>query len=770
MLSFKFVLRKLLFNKTFSVLNIVGLGIGLSVAVIVFLYVDYETSFDKFNEDADKIYMSLDDPEDLSSVLPFPFSESIQSEISEVEIAANILPWEVERNLTTPIGEFRETCRYMDEAIFSIFSFNIILQSQDKVFPDANSLAISERLATKIFGAVDLALGNKILLDKKNSGTVTAIFKDIPGNSSIRFDLAAPIQRAIQDFGIKESWNDYYVHSFVKLIGTLEQAKPNIESYSRKHEFEFTLFPLTELHLTQKGAEQKKMLTIAIIASLFIMLLACINFINLSTANLFKRTKEVGINKLLGSSAAGIYRSFLLETLLLTFMSFLAALIITSFLLPYINHLIGAELAFAQLSISKLVLLLVIITGVSLLTAMVPSRVFTKTQPIQILARHTDRMKSSVYLRKGLLVLQLSLTIIILIFTLFISKQIRFIGKTNLGFDKENMLFIEPGEIRNMAKKNAQIKEKLLESPYIASVCAVDSKPGVVGSSTTGFNWSGKNSEKHVGVYLYRVGDDFINTFKVNLIQGKGFKKEEPNSNEIIINKTFAKLLSSDDFSKNKTIYFGKRPVEVIGVIDDFLFNSVKEEQKPVAVLYEPSRGFYPCVRYSDSQHIPEVLAQIDKSMKEVFPDMTYNTGFTSDFILNEFMTREIRLSKFFTLFSILGLLVCSIGLLGLALFESHKRIKEIGIRKVNGARVSEILAMLNKDFVMWVIIAFVIATPIAYYAMHKWLENFAYKTTLSWWIFALAGLLALGIALFTVSFQSWKAATRNPIESLRYE
>jgi len=769
-LVIKFVLRKLRFNKAFSLLNILGLGIGLSVAVIVFLYVDYETSFDKFNKDADRIFINKNEPDDLSSVFPVPFSESLQNEIPEVETAANILPWDIEKILTSPKGEFSETCRYMDDGIFRIFSIKIIRQSQDLIFPDVNSLAISESLAAKLFGTTELAIGKTITIDKKNSGTVSTIFTDIPTNSSIRFDMAAPMQKAINDYGITVTWNDSYVRSFVKLKVPLKLVKSKFASYSKKHNFEFTLFPLTDLHLAQKGREQKTILTIAVFASIFVMLLACINFINLSTANIFKRSREVGINKLLGSSVFNIYKNFIAEILLLTFISFLAALLITSLLLPYINHLIGSSLAFAQLNIPKLMLLLAIVASTSFLTAIIPSHIFAKAKPIQIFNKQIDRNSSTIYLRKGLMILQLSLTIVILTTTLFINKQVRFIGKTNLGFDKENMIFIEPKEYNSLISKTALLNEKLLQYPIITSVCEVDCKPGIVGSSTSGFNWSGKDPGKKVSCFLFRVCDDFIKTFKVRLIEGEGFKNDQSNRDEVVINKTFAKLLSADDKSNSKIFYLGNHPYHIIGIIDDFSFNSIKEKPQPIAILYQPSRGFYPCVRYANSQKAPEILAYINKCMKELYPDISYKINFTNDFILNEFMAREIRMSKFFNLFSILGLIVCSIGLLGVALFESHNRTKEIGIRKINGAKVSEVMTMLNIDFVKWVAIAFVIATPIAWYAMHKWLENFAYKTDLSWWIFALAGLLALGIALLTMCWQSWKAATRNPVEALRYE
>ncbi|HAH25215.1 MAG TPA: hypothetical protein DCL77_15900 [Prolixibacteraceae bacterium] len=269
---------------------------------------------------------------------------------------------------------------------------------------------------------------------------------------------------------------------------------------------------------------------------------------------------------------------------------------------------------------------------------------------------------------------------------------------------------------------------------------------------------------------MYRVSNEFVNTFRVKLIEGKGFDKMQTNTKEVLINKTLAHLIVENGSALDKVLYRGEQPFTIIGVLDDFSFNSIKEKQQPSMILFDPSRGFYPCVRISNEESTSLALTQINKNMKELFPDMKYEIKFTGDFILDEFISREIRFSKFFTLFSVLGIVVCCMGLFGLALFESNKRIKEIGIRKVNGAQVMEVIALLNKDIIGITIIAFVVATPVTWYAMHRWLENFAYKTELSWWVFALAGLMALAIAMITVSWQSWKAATRNPVEALRYE
>ena len=582
--------------------------------------------------------------------------------------------------------------------------------------------------------------------------------------------MAAPLKTAIKEFGIVVKWSDYYVHSFIKLNSPLNQATSKISSFAKQHDIDLDLFPLAKLHFAQSKNEQKTTLNIAIIAGIFILLLACINFINLSTANIYKHTKEVGINKLFGSSSFNLHKQFILEALILTFISFVVALEVSSLLLPYINKLIGISLTLNQLSIYKSTLLLVIIISISLVTAIVPAYIFAKAQPIHILNKNIKSNRATIFLRKGLLLLQLTLTILIILFTLFISKQVHFIDKRNLGFDKENMVFIQLQNTKVMSEKLPALKKELLKSPFITSVCGVDAPPGIIGSSTTGFSWQGKDAQTVSSLYLYRCGNDFINTFRVKLLEGKDFDSVQTNDKEVIINKTFAKLMSDSGSVSDKILYNGKLQYRITGIIEDFSFNSIKEKQQPAIIFYDPTRQFYPCIRIAKGENTASALAIIRKTMGELFPGMEYEVKFTDDFILDKFIAREIRFSKFFMLFSILGIIVCCIGLLGLALFESNKRVKEIGIRRINGASVNEVIFMLNKDFLKLVILAFIISTPIAWFTMHRWLLNFTYKTELSWWIFAIAGFLTLGIAFITVSLQSWRAATRNPVEALRYE
>ncbi len=767
-ISLKYILRRLKSSITYTLINILGLGISLTVAVVVFLFVDFETSFDRFNKDADQIFLATKN-RDLNSVYPIPFSQSIQNEVAGVEYAASVLPWDVSKKVRSTKGSFSEKCMYLEESIFNIFSFEVLYQSEQKVFPDAKSIAISESLARKIFGDANLAVGKSITVDAGKYETISAVFKDIPANSSIKFSMAAPLQAAINQYNINSSWNSGNVKSFVKLNSPLEKVQENLKSFQKEHGTKVSLFPLKQLHLSQKDNSQKSALKMAIAASFFVMLLACVNFINLATADIFRRNKEVSINKILGSGRTEIFKDLIIETLVLTTVSFVIGVIVTTLILPYVNQTLGVELSFKQFSISKLMLLLSIVLTVAVFTTLIPFFFFSRTNPLQLFKKEIERSQSSFVLRKTLLVLQLSVTVIILIATLFVSKQVNYVNSADLGFNKENMLFLSPEKFRAFTHRYETFREELKQSPYITSVSSVDCKPGFIGSSTTSINWNGKSPEDNISCYLFRVGDEFFETFGLDVLEGKGFGRNQNNRGKVVINETFAGLLSKDALD-SKTLTYGKKNLQIVGIVGDFAFNSIKEQQQPSAIFYQPSRGFYPCIHYTAGINIADLLAHIKRCSNKVYPELNYEVFFTDDFIINEYMSREIRLSKFFTLFSILGLLICCIGLLGLSLFESQKRTKEIGIRKVNGAKVSEVLAMLNKDFIKWVAIAFVIACPIAYYAMNKWLENFAYKTTLSWWIFALAGVLALGIALLTVSLQSWRAATRNPVEALRYE
>jgi len=713
--------------------------------------------------------MSIYDKDDLSPVFPIPFAETLQNEVPEVEAAANIFPWSIKKTLTVPGGDYREECYFIDEGIFRIFSFDVIRQTEKKLFPDDNSLAVSEKTAVKLFGSVENAIGKQVLLDKRKNCTISAIFRNIPNNSSIRFELAAPSGSVINEYNISRQWNDFNVRTFVRLKVPEAQSELNLTSFSKKHGFDFSLFPLTDLHLAQKGEEQKRALVIAIIASIFVMLLACINFINLSTANIIKRTREAGINKLLGSSSFGMCMYFIIETMIITLASLFFAALFSFILLPYINHLTGLSLSFAQLSFAKILLLIGIVLTTALLTALIPAHLFSKAQPIQIISRQTVLNNPAVFLRKGLIILQLTLTIIIITSTLFINKQVRFITKTDLGFEKQNMVFIEPDEYNAIVEKASSLKEELLKCPDITSVCAIDCPPGIIGTASSGIYWPGKGEKDNSLVYLLRVSDDFIKTFGVKILSGEGFQGQSEKQG-VLINETLARRMKQKDPSVDIKLFFGGNQLNVLGVVKDFSFNSIKDAQQASIIIYQPLRGFYPCIRFSDKARIPVVLAHINNCMHDLFPDTSYRINFTNDFIVEKFLAHEIRMSKFFSLFSVLGILVCCIGLLGLTLFECNKRTKEIGVRKVNGAGNSEILVLLNKDYLKWFAASILLSTPVVYYSMHRWLQGFAFRTKLSWWIFAAAGLLTLAVAILTVSWQSWKAATRNPVEALRYE
>jgi len=762
--------RKLKHNRIFSMLNISGLGIGISVAVIVFLYTDYELSFDRFYKDSDNIYLAVDNEQDVQSVLPVPFSETLKNEIPEVKEAANFLPWQIRKKMTTDKGSFSQVGYYMDEAVFSLFGIQIIQQSQDKIFPDANSVSISESLADKMYGSAAMAIGKNVLMDNQKSCTISAVFKDIPKNSTIGFELAFPLRPSLKELNIEDSWNQAYVSSFVKLDRTPGSVKQKQDSFIKKHDWGFTLFPLVKIHFAQKGSEQKKTLFIAIIAGMFIMLLASINFINLSTAHIINRTTEAGIYKLFGSSSAQLHRQFLIESIMLTLVAFIISLGVTAALLPVINRLLGTALSLRQLNIGRWTLLISIIVGVMLLTAFIPANIFSRAQPVSILTKQISKGRQAVLLRKGLLLLQLSVTLVIIIITFFIGRQVHFINSTSLGFDKKNMVYIETDDIFKIAKGIPYLKAELLKNPYITSFSAVDAPPGIIGTSTSGFSWNGLDPKQSYQVYMLRVSDDFLKTFRINLLQGNDLDNHTDYQDEVLVNQTLASLVSEKGSATGEILTYHKSRYEIKGVVNDFAFNSIKEKQSPCVIIYSQSRGFYPCIRFSDNASMPGVMASINKSMKQIFPDMEYQVKYTNDFIMDSFLARETRLSGFFSILSILGIIVCSLGLSGLALFESTKRVKEIGIRKVNGARITEILAMLNKEFVGLVISAFIIATPVSWFILQKWLENFSYRTSLSWWIFALAGMLAMVIELLTVSWQSWKAATRNPVEALRYE
>ncbi|MCK5457553.1 MAG: FtsX-like permease family protein, partial [Melioribacteraceae bacterium] len=507
------------------------------------------------------------------------------------------------------------------------------------------------------------------------------------------------------------------------------------------------------------------LLILAIIA-LFIVVIACFNFINISTALASLRAKEVGIKKVIGSSKSKLFSQVLLETFIQCCIALFSSLLLLFSSLSVLNQFIGINIEYTHFyNIYSILTILSIPFIITAIAGIYPATIISKYNPVESLKGNRSNWGSKSLMRNGLVAFQFVVFVVLVCSTIVVKKQLHFLQSQNPGFNKENVLIIKNAQ--QLKDKRLIYKDELLKSPDVVSASYTSSLPSMFDDASNIFQIPG-TKDKVILSRLF-VDEDFEKTLKIKIAEGSFFMAGKGNeNNEALINRKAAEMLGWNNI-QDKVIYdfnYGKQ-YNIIGIVEDFNIKSFKEETLPFIIRKEAQNNDL-AIRIQ-----PQSAGSVINLAKEKWEDLNKNTALEYEFLEQSFDNQykaETRLGKMVGLFSFISILIACFGLFGLVSFIATRKTKEIGIRKVNGAKISEILNMLNKDFVKWVAIAFVIACPIAYYAMNKWLENFAYKTTLSWWVFALAGVLSLGIALLTVSWQSWRAAIRNPVEALRYE
>lgn len=766
----KTTIRRIYKDPTFSIINIFGLAIGLACFIVVMRWVKNEQSYDKFHEHADCLYQVAftTEPEGfrgfyqtgtLAGYLKENFPEIVHSTSfngGQCKVAADNKGFYC-------IGS------YADSSFFKMFSFPSIFGDATTALNKSHSVVITESLSLKLFGHEN-SIGELVRINEGADYTVSAVIKDIPANSHIKFDLLMPICDS-QDW--MKTWNSKWTQTFVMLEdeNQVQQVNQKIAGVMNLFQpsWKNTLYltPLTNRHLHNiNGGGLITYIWIFSSMALLVLLLACVNFMNLSTSRSELRHKEIFIKKIIGLKRVNLSVQFLAEALFLTFLSLLVALILAKFSLPLINSILKTNLHLG-FNVSTILTLLLVSFLTGIIAGSYPAFYVSSIKPRQILQRvHQKAGIKKINFKNILVVFQFTISVFFIGSTLLVTNQIHFLQSKDLGIKKDNIIKLTTiGKLNNKA---VELKQELLKNPNINNVTV--SQNDLTSWNTSGpIEWEGRNKSELIEIGYNWVDDDFLETFKIEMKEGRFFSKNfaSDNSNSFILNeKAVAYLGLKEPLGMKVKTWFGAEGT-IVGIVKDFNTTSLHHEMGPIALL-AADQGNYMFIAINGND-IPKTLKFIEQKVRELVPDDPYEYQFLDDHISNQYKTEALT-SKIALALTFLALIISCLGLLGLALSTIQKRTKEIGIRKVNGARISEVLIMLNKDFVKWVAIAFVIATPIAYFAMNKWLENFAYKTELSWWIFALAGILALGIALLTVSWQSWQAARRNPVESLRYE
>ncbi len=801
---FKTAWRSLRKNKTFSILNIAGLSIGLACSLLIALFVLDELSYDRFNTRADLIYrideqVKFGDFNYHGAWTPAVLGPSFARDFNQIEQYTRIKssPGVVIRKGSENIREDRVA--YADSSLFDVFTINMIAGNEKTALKEPHSLVISESAAMKYFNSLDI-LGKTVLIDGTTNYKITGVIKDIPAQSHFNFDLFMPISEL--DSRMNPSWINYNFQTYLLLKPSADirkfekQLNASFDQYlspqfktdlntsaddfkKADNFFRCSLMPLTDIHLYShladelgiNGSIQHVYIFSAI--AIFILLIACINFMNLSTASSANRAKEVGVRKVLGGLKNNLIAQFLTESLVACVLSFVIAIAVAALLLPLFNQLAGKQIPvsvlFSPSIVSGIVALLIF---VSLISGSYPAFFLSSFQPIKVLKGNLSTGFKGSALRNTLVVLQFTISVILMIGTLVIYNQLQFVRNKDLGFNKEQVLLLQNSSALNNNTK--AFTDQLLKMPGVKNVTSSGFLPVKGFRTEQGFmtvpQFDGKNFTL---MEAWPVDERYLPTFQIQLKTGRNFSAQFPtDSSAVIINETAAKSYGRVD-PVNKKIYMltdlkgAFVALHIIGVIKDFNFNSLRDQVAPMVLnLQQDNRGM--AVRIS-THDIPGLLNEI----KARWNSMVNSQPFSYTFLDEEFnkqYSADQRTGKIFLVFSILAILIACLGLFGLVTFAAEQRVKEIGIRKVLGARITNIFELLSKDFVKLLLLSICIASPVAWWAMNKWLQDFAYRIPISWWIFASVGAICLLIALVTISFQAIKAAVANPVNSLKAE
>ena len=774
-------------NGIFSIINISGLSIGIAIVVLILFWIVDELNFDKSHKNLEQIYTVYEHQqysegqELFTNCTPFPLSQELLKTFPEI------------KNATTYTNIWDQLIKYGDKEykqgpvisadsnFLKIFTFNV-LEGDPNALSSNDKMIISEEMAHLFFGN-ESAIGKMLTINGQGSYTVGAVIESQKTNTSIKFKALIPIDYLKSLGADLTQWgNNWPTTNILLAQGTnyeilnskiINLCKDNGQSNTTLH-----LFPYKYEHLYSYSGKNNRIqyiyqfLGIAFI----IILIASINFINLSISKSEQRRPEVGVRKALGANKINITSQFLTEKGIMILISVLICIVLVILFLPLFQSVSDKKIYIDQLPNKDLiVLLLSVLTIVLGLSVVYPSMYLSSINPVLALKRRSTVRKRRINLRSLLVVVQFVLAMILISSSIIITKQIKFINNYNLGYNHSNLIYLEMnGDSKN---KFETIKQVLSGITGVESFTCSDKLPFWGGNSSWGHNWEGKDPENKVLICAMRIDNNYLKTMGIKLNEGRDF----PDSYEKVLANVDSSMTYQVILNQEAIRRMGmKDPVgklfkpwdyfkgSIVGVTEDFHFESLHQNVEPLLLLPLTENPGYIIVRVN-ANNFTQTIDQIKNAWSKVLPQSNCEIGFFDNRLATLYES-EVKISGLFKYFSFIAIFISCIGLFGLSLFIIERRRKEVGIRKVNGANTPEVMMLLNKDFALWVIISIVIATPVAWYAMNKWLENFACKTTLSWWIFALAGLLALGIALLTVSFQSWKAATKNPVESLRYE
>ncbi len=792
---FKIAVRNLLRHKGYSLINIAGLALGITCCLLILLYVRHELSYDHYHHDADQIHRAvLHTPHgenEINLVLaPAPLGATLVKDFPAVLQAARIFPFNRKAMVRAGDKSFHEKRFYFaDSTVFAVLTIPLRQGDPKTALADPNSVVITETTARKYFGQAN-PLGQMLKVNDRAEYRITGVAADPPANTHFHFDFLASLITLRMSQRVFWTGNINF-HTYVLLQKDYPKARLEAQfpAFIRKyvgeelnragmaldeaHAYSLSLQPLTGIHLhshlefeLEPNGDIAYVYGFSAIAG-FILLIACINFMNLSTARAANRAREVGVRKALGSGRPQLVRQFLLEAILSSLVAFLAASALVELLLPFFNQLAGQQMATNYFSDPKSVVGAI---GLALLVGIIagsyPAFYLTSFQPAAALQGKLVAGSARVRLRSGLVVLQFVISVVLIVGTMVVAKQVNYIRAKNLGFDKENVVVL-PAPRHALAQIPA-FKQELQHYANVIGVSASNTMPGGEFGKNAFRRVNAPPDEMSMLQEIY-ADADYVATLGMKLAAGRAFQDWATDSSAVLLNEAAVKMSGwRDPVGSQLNSGDGTQTFTVIGVLQNFHFETLRNEIQPLMMHLSSSFPQFVSVRIRPDD-TPATLAFLKKQWEAFFPRAPFEYSFL-DQDFDALHRADQRLGKIFSVFSSLAILIACIGLFSLSAFTAEQRTKEIGIRKVLGASVSGIIGLLSKDFVKLVLIANLLAWPVAWFAMNKWLQTFAYRIEIAWWIFLLAGGLALVIALLTVGTQAIKAALVNPVEALRYE
>lgn len=796
-------LRTIIKHRGFTFINVTGLAIGMACCIMILLFITDELSYDRYHKNANQIYRAgidgrLGDRDFMTYTTAAPFARTMVDEFPEVINATRFLSGS---NKLITYGDrnfIEDGVYYTDSTVFDIFSWKMIKGNPKTALAGPNSIVFTESMAKKYFGDED-PMDKTVTFDNDREFNVTGIIKDVPHNSHFHFDFLASLSTfewsrneywlsdqyasyLLLDKGFTDADVEAKIHDFVlKYVGPQveESLGISLEEWEKSgNRYGYFLEPLTGIYLNSDATMHmepvgdKRYVIIFSIVAIFILIIACVNFMNLTTAKASNRAKEVGIRKVAGAHRGQLIFQFLNESFFLSIFAMIIALVLVYLLLPGFNNIIQKELTINYLSNWEYILGIILMTlFVGFFAGSYSSISLSSFNVLTVLKGKIQTGKKSAFFRSGLVVFQFAISVGIIIATIIVYNQLIYMQNKKLGFEKENVIVIErPNALGDQLET---FKEELLRFPDIYAVGATTTVPGKDFNGSV-FQRENAKSEEMIHFQRMNADYDFPKAIGMKIKEGRYFSKEYPGDSAcVVINESAVKSLGYDNPVGKFIIGYGNSDeqirFQIIGIMEDFHTQSLRE-RIPNVVMFYPENYYasYMAVKVKNSD-INKTLKTLEEKWQEFLPQQPFDYFFMDDHF-NSLHSAESRTGKILGIFSVLALFIASLGLFGLSSFISEQRTKEIGIRKVLGSTLSEILILLSKQFTRWIIIANIIAWPATYYFMDKWLQNFEYRIDINLILFVIAGLASIFIALLTVSYQTVKAASANPVNSLRYE